>query len=162
MVEVPLDGFLQKCVEVHVWRPAESRQFRRVDAVTGVVERTVLHVLDPVIGRAWHVHDATHLDGELGDGDFEVSSDVVDLVEFALVEDDVEGADDIACVEEVPETVTGTVNAALPSGIEEMNEFRNDLFWELVWTEDVISAGDNDWHVEGLDVSLAHEFGTGF
>lgn len=81
-------------------------------------------------------------------------------MKFALVEDDIESADDIARVEEVPETVTSAVNAALPFGIEKVDEFRNDLFWELVWTENVVSTGDNDWHVEGLDVSLTHEFGT--
>jgi len=99
--------------------------------------------------------------GQVEVGNLKVRPDVVNLADFALVQNRVDGVGDIRGENVAPRVGAVAVQADLLAALEKRDKLGNDLLRVLVGSVDVVAAGDDDGQVERLGVGVDQHLGGG-
>ena len=152
VIEIPLYGFLDTLLKLERWFPAEFLlQLSRVDGVTHIVTLSVCYVGDKIHILAFLSAEQTvhGLDNHLDDIDvlpLVETADVVSLGNLALVENHIDGTSMIHYIQPVAHILTLTIYWQWLAMTDVVDEQRNQLLWELVWTIVVRAVGHDSWH----------------
>ena len=152
VIEIPLYGFLDTLLKLERWFPAEFLlQLSRVDGVTHIVTLSVCYVGDKIHILAFLSAEQTvhGLDNHLDDIDvlpLVETADVVSLGNLALVENHIDGTGMIHYIQPVAHILTLTIYWQWLAMTDVVDEQRNQLLWELVWTVVVRAVGHDGRH----------------
>ena len=159
MLEIPLDRLLDAVLELRLRLPAEFRvDLRRVDGVAAIVAFAVGDVLDEVFGLAELLEDG--LD-DVDVGALIVATDIVDLADAALLQDQVDGMAVVLDVEPVADVLAVTVDRQLLVGQRVDDHQRDELFREVVRAVVVRAARDRRRDLVGTMVGHDEQVSTG-
>ena len=159
MLEVPLDRLFDAVLELRLRLPAKFRvDLRRVDGVAAVVALAVGDVLDEVFGLAELLEDG--LD-DVDVGALIVATDVVDLADAALLQDQVDGMAVVLDIEPVADVLAVAVNRQLLVGQRVDDHQRDKLLREVVRAVIVRAARDRHRNLVGAVVGHDEQVSAG-
>ena len=166
MLEIPSDGLLYTLFELEAWLPTQFLlELGAVDGIACIVAETVCDVGDELKAEALRVaEDPVHcLDHDLDQVyvlPLVEAADVVCLCDFAFMEDQVDGACVVLHIEPVTDILALAVyreRLAVPDVVDEQ---RNELLRELVWSVVVRAVGHDGRKAVGV-VICSHEMVRG-
>eukprot|EP00754_Rhynchopus_humris_P042602 Rhum_TRINITY_DN265_c0_g2::Rhum_TRINITY_DN265_c0_g2_i1::g.934::m.934 len=160
-LKVPVDRALQTLVEVHLLRPPEVAELRRVDDVAEVVEVTVRDARHPVLHLVLWLHQPHQLRRDVLHRDLVLRADVVDLTQVPALHHARVRTRHVVCVHKGAHLVARALDGHLLVLGQQPDEARDDLLRVLARAVHVVAAGDDDGQVEGLAVRLDDELGGG-
>mmetsp|Transcript_5044 Transcript_5044/g.11863 ORF Transcript_5044/g.11863 Transcript_5044/m.11863 type:complete len:377 (-) Transcript_5044:10-1140(-) len=158
---VPLDGHFEPVVEGDELPPPKAVKLRTVDRVPEIVETTVGHEGDEGVLAFLELKDVDQALRDLEVGQLVGPTDVVDLAQLALEQDEFECARHIGHVEEIPGVRAGPVQGHAPPPEELVGELRDELLRVLVRPVHVVPAGHDYGEVERAVVRFDQELGRG-
>ena len=162
VLEIPLHGLLDSLLKLERWLPTQFLlQFSRVDGVTHIMTLSVGYISDEIHILAFlSAEQSIHgLDNHLDDIDvlpLVETADVVSLGNLALVENHIDGTGMIHYIQPVAHVLTLTIYRQWLAMTDVVDEQRNQLLWELVWTIVVGAVGYDGRHTVCI-VESTHE-----
>ena len=152
VIQVPLYCFLNTLLKLQRWLPTQFLlQLARVDGVTHIVTLSVSYVSDEIHILAFLSAEQTvnSLDDHLDDIDvlpLVETTNVVGLGNLTLVENHIDGTGMIHYIQPVSHVLTLTIYWQWLAMTDVVDEQRNQLLWELVWTVVVRAVGHDGRH----------------
>ena len=159
---VPLDGAFQSLFPGPLFLPAQLVQFIGVDGVSQVVELTVGHKGDPLFFLAFASKRLEQRAGDFDVGEFVLSSNIVDLPDLSLVQNDIKGTGDVLDKQKVACVGTVSVDGEGKIFQELVGKLGNQLFGELVRSVDVVTTGNQAGQFERSKVGFDQKFRSRF
>ena len=152
VLEIPFHGLLDTLLKLERWLPIQFLlQLARVDGITHIVTLSVCYVSDEVHILTFLSAEQTvnGLDDHLDDIDvlpLVETADVVSLGNLTLVENHIDGTGMIHYIQPVSHILTLTIYRQWLAMTDVVDEQRNQLLWELVWTVVVRAVGHDGRH----------------
>ena len=152
VIEIPFHGLLDSLLKLERWLPTQFLlQLSRVDGITHIVTLSVGYISDEIHILAFlSAEQSIHgLDNHLDDIDvlpLIETTDVVSLGNLTLVENHIDGTGMIYYIQPVAHVLTLTIYWQWLAMTDVVDEQRNQLLWELVWTVVVRAVGHDGRH----------------
>ena len=153
VLEIPFYGFLDALLKLQRWLPTQFLlQLSRVDGVTHIVPLSVCYISDEIHILAFlSAEQSIHgLDNHLDDIDvlpLVETADVVSLGNLTIVENHINGTGMIYYIQPVAHVLALTIYWQWLAMTDVVDEQRNQLLWELVWTVVVRAVGHDGRHI---------------
>ena len=159
--KIPLHGLFDSFLKLEARLPTElCLKLTRVDGVTCIMAEAVGNVCDEVEVFAFFAtkESVNGIDDYLDDVDVLPLVEATDVVGFsylAIVEDEVDGTSMVFYKKPVAYILTLAIDRERFAIADVVNEERNELLRELVWTIVVLAVSQDGWHavsvVEGTN-----------
>ena len=152
VLEIPFHGLLDSLLKLERWLPTQFLlKLARVDGITHIVPLSISYVGDKVHILAFLSAEQSinGLDDHLDDVDvlpLIETADVVGLGNLTLVENHINGTGMIYYIQPVAHVLTLSIYRQWLAMTDVVDEQRNQLLWELVWTVVVRAVGHDGWH----------------
>ena len=152
VLEIPFYGFFDTLLKLERWLPTQFLlELARIDGVTHIVPLSVCYISNQIqVSTLRTTEQSIHgLDNHLDDIDvlpLIETADVVSLGNLALVENHIDGTGMIYYIQPVAHVLTLTIYWQWLAMTDVVDEQRNQLLWELVWTVVVGAVGHDGRH----------------
>ena len=152
VLEIPFYGFLDTFLKLERWLPAEFLlELARIDGITHIMTLSVCYISNQIQVSTLRATEQSinSLDNHLDDVDvlpLVESADIVCLSHLTLMEDDVDGTGMIYYIQPVTDILTLTIYWQWLAMTDIVDEQRNQLLCELVWTIVVRAVGYDGRH----------------
>ena len=152
VIKIPLYSFLDSLFKLERWLPAEFLlELARIDGVTHIVTLSVCYISNQIQICTLRATEQSinGLDNHLDDIDvlpLVETADVVSLGNLTLVENHIDGTGMIHYIQLVAHILTLTIYWQWLAMTDVVDEQRNQLLWELVWTIVVGAVGHDGRH----------------
>ena len=147
VIEIPFYGLLDTLLKLERWLPPQFLlQLSRVDGITHIVTLSVCYISDEIHILAFLSAEQSinSLDYHLDDVNvlpLVETADVIGLGYLTLVENHIDGTGMIYYIQPVAHILTLTIYRQWLAMTDVVDEQRNQLLWELVWTIVVRAVG---------------------
>ena len=152
IIEKPFHRFLDSLLKLERWLPAEFLlELARIDGVTHIMTLSVCYISNQIQVSTLRATEQTvnSLDYHLDDIDvlpLVETADVVSLGNLTLVENHINGTGMLYYIQPVAHVLTLTIYRQWLAMTDIVDEQRNQLLWELVWTIVVRAVGHDGRH----------------
>ena len=152
VIKIPFYSFLDTLLKLERWLPTPFLlQLSRVDGETHIMTLSVCYISDEIQILAFLSAEQTvnGLDNLLDDIDIlplVETADVIGLGNLTLVENHIDGTGMIYYIQPVAHVLTLTIYWQWLAMTDVVDEQRNQLLRELVWTIVVRAVGHDGWH----------------
>ena len=152
VIEIPFYRFFDTLLKLERWLPAEFLlELARIDGITHIVPLSVCYISDQIQVSTLRTTEQSinGPDNHLDDIDIlplVKTTDVVSLGNLALMENHIDGTGMIHYIQPVAHVLTLTIYRQWLAMTDVVDEQRNQLLWELVWTIVVRAVGHDGRH----------------
>ena len=152
VVEIPFHGFFDALLELETWLPSEFLlQLARVYGITHIVALAVSHVSDEIeVFALFATQQAVNgLDYHLDDIDVLPLVETADVISFgnlSLMENHIDSTCMVLHIQPVAHILALTIYWQWLAMTDIVDEQRNQLLRELIWSVVVGAVGHDGWH----------------